>query len=327
MVRRVVDTSFWSSTDVIDHYSVEDKFFALYLMTNGRTTQSGIYSLPKKIMTFETGYTNEVIQVLLERFSNKYKQIVYSESTQELTLLKSLEYTILKGGKPVSDLLARELREVKDPNLILETYWAMEEFWKQSVRKFDQTIQDIFETELVKRKLIPAPNQNDSENENDNDIVNDIGNENENHNENDNENDNEESPHESLGTNRSTNRGKTLLMNSDGLLTEELAYLKKYVEFIKYKNPSFSQTLTTKEIVPVFYEEVIGPVTPGMKEKMVSWEKELPKSLILEAFIRSIDKYNPLAYATSIINDWQMKEVKSLSDLSKLDRAFSRQKD
>lgn len=322
MVKRVVDTNFWSSIDVIDNYSVEDKFFALYLMTNARTTQSGIYSLPKKIMSFETGYTNEVIQVLLDRFSKEYQQIIYSETTQELTLLKSLQYSILKGGKPVSDLLERELREVKDSTLILKTYQGMKDFWELSVRRFDQTIKGIFENELTKRKLISDLNQNENEKQNEKQNDNDIYNDNENH------NDNEESYHESLGANRYTNREtkEPVLINSDHLLPEEQVYLTKYIEFIKYKNPNFKGAVTTSEITYVFYKEIIGEVTSAVRDKIKAWEKELPRSIILEAFTRSIDKYNPIAYVTTIINNWIKQDVKNLRDISRLDKEFNRAK-
>ena len=53
---------------MIDKYSVEDKYFLLYLMTNPHTTQVGIYKLPKRLISFETGYTVESVSVILERF-------------------------------------------------------------------------------------------------------------------------------------------------------------------------------------------------------------------------------------------------------------------
>src|SRR5699024_5676973 len=122
MVKRIVDTSFWTNMQVIDQYSVEDKFFYLYLLTNDKSTQVGIYALPKKIMSFETGFTTDVIQVLIERFSKNYGKILYSEETQEITLLESLQFSVLSGGKPVKDLLEREITNVKDSRLIIATY-------------------------------------------------------------------------------------------------------------------------------------------------------------------------------------------------------------
>mgnify|MGYP001240449399 CR=1 FL=1 len=177
-VKRIVDTKFWNDETVLDTYSVEDKYFLLYLMTNTMTTQLGIYRLPKKYISFHTGYTKEVVEVLLQRFQDKYKNISYNHKTQEIAVLNSLKYSIVKGGKPVSDLLIRELSKIEDTQLIVDTYLNMLDWWKLSARSFDKTIQTLFEDELAKRK-VPKEKLNDNVNDNVND------------------NDNEESYHES----------------------------------------------------------------------------------------------------------------------------------
>lgn len=183
VVRRMVETRFWNDPQVIDSYSVEDKYFLLYLMTNPATTQLGIYQLPKKIMSFECGYSTDVINVLLERFQNKYNCILYSEATQEVALINSLSYSILKGGKPVTDLLQKELTHVRDGDLIYETYEHMMGYWNQSHRPVDQIIKELFEHELRKRNKMIKSNeihteiQNLNEIQNNNDIYNDNHNE------------------------------------------------------------------------------------------------------------------------------------------------------
>src|SRR5699024_2189176 len=170
MVKRIVETSFWTDMQVIDHYSVEDKFFYLYLLTNDKSTQIGIYPLPKKVMSFETGFTTDVIQVLIERFSKNYGKILYSEKTQEITLLESLQFSILSGGKPVKDLLEREITKVKDGSLILATYEKMKEHWLHSKRKFDLTIMDLFENEMTSRGIMHHQNHNQKQNQSHNHI-------------------------------------------------------------------------------------------------------------------------------------------------------------
>src|SRR5699024_3810781 len=165
MVKRIVETSFWTDMQVIDQYSVEDKFFYLYLLTNDKSTQIGIYPLPKKVMSFETGFTTDVIQVLIERFSNNYKKIVYSEKTQEVTILDSLEFSILSGGKPVSDLLEREITAIKDSSLILATYKEMKEFWLLSKRQIDKTVMKLFESEMTNRNINFSQNHNQKQNQ------------------------------------------------------------------------------------------------------------------------------------------------------------------
>ena len=53
-LKRVVDTRFWNQVDVMERYSSQDKLFALYLMTCPRSTQLGIYSLPKRVIAFDS---------------------------------------------------------------------------------------------------------------------------------------------------------------------------------------------------------------------------------------------------------------------------------
>lgn len=154
VVKRIVDTRFWEDSTVLDNYSVEDKYFLLYLMTNPRSSQVGIYSLPKRVISFDTGYTIEVINVLLDRFCNFYQNIMYSSETQEISLLNSLKYSIVKGGKPVSDLLIKELSRVQDVNLLYATYDNMLEFWMISDRPFDKTVKQCFEVEISKRHQV-----------------------------------------------------------------------------------------------------------------------------------------------------------------------------
>lgn len=313
MVKRIVDTNFWTSMQVIDHYSVEDKYFALYLMTNARSSQVGIYSLPKKIISFETGYTNEVIQVLIDRFSKEYKQIIYSEKTQEVSLLKSLEYSILRGGKPVSDLLERELKAVQEVSLIQTTYQTMLNHWQLSNRNFDKTIQSLFEAELRNRGIETDQSQmhqNQNQKQNDNDNHNDKKNHNQNHNQ------------ESYATSRPTNRG--LIINNDQTDEDELDRLDSYLEILKTKNISFDEQINSSELLVIVYEKLFGEASLIIRKKLEAWEQLMDKSLIIEAFMRSIDKYNPISYASTVIENWEKNQVKDLRDVSKLDRAFDR---
>lgn len=164
-VKRVIWSGFWIDSYVMDNYSVEDKYFYLYLLTSPKSTQVGIYSLPLKMMSFETGYSLETLKVLLDRFQNQYKEIIYSEKTQEITILNSLKFSVLKGGKPVMDLLSRELTQVQDLDLINKTYQHLSDWWDQSRRNFDRTIKQVFETEILRRQgSIHELNQNHYQN-------------------------------------------------------------------------------------------------------------------------------------------------------------------
>lgn len=120
-IKRVVDTSFWSDEKVLD-FSPEDKYFMLYLLTNQHTTQLGIYHLAIKKASFDLGYTQDSVRVLIERFQNKYGIIRYSESTSEIAIKNYLLYSIVSGGKPVLDCLLSDLEAVRDKSLLTFVY-------------------------------------------------------------------------------------------------------------------------------------------------------------------------------------------------------------
>lgn len=164
-VKRIVDTEFWTDPDVIDKYACEDKYFMLYLLTNPHTKQCGIYSLPKKCIGFELGKSKEVVEVLIQRFEDDFKKIIYNTETQEISILNSLKYSVVKGGTPVEDCIRKELSEIKDKGLIEKTYNHLADFWAKSNRPFDQNIKSLFEKVLQKESSKESINDNDNENE------------------------------------------------------------------------------------------------------------------------------------------------------------------
>jgi hypothetical protein len=73
--QRYINTKFWSDTWISDLDPVEKLLF-LYLLTNERTNICGIYELPLKIMSVESGIEKEMIERILRRFE-KHNKVVY----------------------------------------------------------------------------------------------------------------------------------------------------------------------------------------------------------------------------------------------------------
>ncbi|AGM98655.1 replication initiation protein [Streptococcus phage Javan271] len=166
MVKRIIETEFWQDEKVLDQFSPEDKYFMMYLLTSPKTTSIGIYKFPKKVAAFDLGYTLDTVNVLLDRFENKYHTIKYNNETQEIAVLNTLKYTISKGGKPVIDMVTREINKVTDSELILAVYHNLCDWWDISDRDIDLNIKDIFEEELSKRKVPKENNANANANAN-----------------------------------------------------------------------------------------------------------------------------------------------------------------
>ncbi|MDM8212623.1 DnaD domain protein [Enterococcus hirae] len=284
-IKRVVDSGFWADPKVIDNYSPEDKYFMLYLLTNIHTTQLGIYKLPKKIIAFEIGYSLESVVVLLDRFETKYKAIKYNHHTQEVAIMNYLKYSILKGGRPVSDLLAKELQKVDDEGFIRSVYANMTAFWETSARKYDRTIKELFDSELSRRMLIK-----------------DIKNDNENDNDNDNDNDNEESSYES--PNESYNDSKK--DDSISVSNKTSKQGKMLPDIYDDHQKSINQ----------FYEQNgFGSISPTIIDNFIAWREDLKAVgateddaalLIIYAMRRALE-YNvrSYSYVNSILKSYE----------------------
>lgn len=127
-IKRIIDVNFWNDDKVMDLFSVEEKLFMLYLLTNPHTTQLGIYSINKKHIAFETGIAIEKVNVLLEKFEKKYNIIKYSNETKEIAIRNYLKYSIFTGGKPMEDLLLKEIKQVKDKNLLEYVFLNLQDY-------------------------------------------------------------------------------------------------------------------------------------------------------------------------------------------------------
>lgn len=183
-IKRVVDVDFWNDAKVMDMFTPEDRLFFLYLLTNPHTTQLGIYAINPKYITIEMGYDIKSVEVLLDRFENQYGIIKYSKDTQEIAVKNFLKHSIVKGGAPVRDCLIRELKAVKNKELINFVFAHIKQY-----EHINKTVRDIIaEYEELNGEIVYCyDKRKNAVKENDNDNVN----------ENENENENEVSLHES----------------------------------------------------------------------------------------------------------------------------------
>lgn len=160
---RTVKTSFWTDRKIVDEFSPEDRYFFLYLLTNPKTTQLGIYEFVPRVAAFDLGYSQDAVKVLLDRFENKYNIIRYSKETGEIAIKNYLLHSIIKGGKPVKDCLEKEEKMVKDKSLVVYVARNLrgDKRINETVRAFIESVVDTYSDE----------NENDKENNNDNERI------------------------------------------------------------------------------------------------------------------------------------------------------------
>lgn len=104
---RYINTKFWSDT-YVDTLDPSEKLLFLYLLTNERTTISGAYELPLKIMAVETGFDKNMIEKIIKRFVSDDKMI---HQDGWIVMLNSHKHQNLKNSKIVSGI-QREFNEL-----------------------------------------------------------------------------------------------------------------------------------------------------------------------------------------------------------------------
>lgn len=120
-IYRPIQVSFWHDNFVIN-LTPEEKFFYLYLMTNEKTTQCGIYEIPLRIIEMDTGYNRETVTKLLERFT-EYEKIKYNFETGELMILNWVKHN-KPDSRNIITCIEKELKLVKD-NSFKECFYSL----------------------------------------------------------------------------------------------------------------------------------------------------------------------------------------------------------
>jgi len=116
---RKVHIQFWGDPFIQD-LTPEQKFFYLYLLTNGQTKQCGIYEVTKKQICYDTGYNIDTVSKLLQYCINTDK-IKYNEVTNEIAIKNWNKYNGSDSPK-VQSCVNQELKSVKDTVLIEYIY-------------------------------------------------------------------------------------------------------------------------------------------------------------------------------------------------------------
>ncbi|WP_243526197.1 DnaD domain-containing protein [Bacillus pseudomycoides] len=114
-VYRNVQVNFWQDDFVLD-LTPEERYFYIYLLTCSKTTQCGIYPLPKRLAEMETGYNRETVEKLLQRFV-EYGKILYDAETKELYIQNWLRYNPITNTN-VEKCVLRELKTVKSKEFV-----------------------------------------------------------------------------------------------------------------------------------------------------------------------------------------------------------------
>jgi len=136
---RKVHTSIWSDA-WFSEISQDKKLFYIYLLTNERTKQCGVYEITKKQIAFDLGYTIDRVSKLLDHFINIGK-IRYNNDTKEVALGNWLKFNSSTSPK-VQKCINQEFSLVKD-TLLIEYVKSMDTEPQEEEEKEEEKEEDV----------------------------------------------------------------------------------------------------------------------------------------------------------------------------------------
>ena len=149
---RKIHTSFWSDPFIQD-LDNDHRLFYLYLLTNDKTKQCGIYEISKKQIAFELGMSIDRVSKLLAYFIKSGK-IMYSEGTKEIALKNWMKFNGSTSPKVVS-CINSELYNIKD-RVLIEYVNSM-----YTPSQEEQEQEEEEEQDKNKRKVFVKPSLNE----------------------------------------------------------------------------------------------------------------------------------------------------------------------
>jgi DnaD/phage-associated family protein len=279
---RKVRFDFWMDPIVSEEMTPEDRYFYLYLLTNHRTTQIGIYKITKKQIAFDMGYSIESVHSLMERFIKLHQLIRYNPETRELAIKNWGENNFDKAGKPMMDCILSELKDVKDTSLL--------QFVLESIKK--QEFRRVYESFIKKEEFI-FNNEVSNQDENHTYLV------------------SESEEFDDTRTARNAIRGQEEEKEKDK--EEEKEKQQEVSQPIKERNPNGDHPLQNnkklvdvKEIIEFWDNNGFGFTNVNAKEQLLSWLDDSnflnPKAVILKALnIACANNKRRLSYVVGIL--------------------------
>ena len=112
MPKRMIDTDLWNNEDIIEHFTAEDKYFWLYLLTNPHNKMCGVLKFSPALMARDMGLHKDTIINLIYRFERIHQLIICDKETNEIFILNWYKYNWTKSPKIIS-IIEKEKADVK----------------------------------------------------------------------------------------------------------------------------------------------------------------------------------------------------------------------
>ncbi|WML36746.1 hypothetical protein [Clostridium sp. OS1-26] len=82
---RQLQTEFWQD-DFVMELTPEERYFYVYIMTNSKTKQCGIFKVVKKLISLELGYDVETVNKPIKKFIDYGKILLCSKTNEPMII-------------------------------------------------------------------------------------------------------------------------------------------------------------------------------------------------------------------------------------------------
>lgn len=168
---RCLYTEFWKD-DFLLELSPEDKYFYIYLLTNGRCSNCGIYSFNAKFAAVELGYSVETVKTLINRFIN-HEKILYNEKNGEIMIVNWFKYNVNINNRNTRVCINTCLKKIKTLSFIKKLYLSCikdnpnnQSFIDEMFKDIDvSAIEDELQDDLEQQSNVEINDENEVESE------------------------------------------------------------------------------------------------------------------------------------------------------------------
>ncbi|MBW9151342.1 DnaD domain-containing protein [Clostridium estertheticum] len=312
---RQIYTEFWSDAFVLELDS-QEKLFYLYLLTNTKSTQCGIYELSPRLISLETGYDKVLVTELLKKFCD-YKKILYCEETNEIMVLNWIKYNFPNNVNVIA-CIKKEAQKIKSKVLLKILYKKYEAAGLDVNNIFKGLIVNVIPTDI--NDLSPIK-QEHSEDQSNNIIVMDTADES-----------NETRFIKPLDTplvgatkhvpsNRIRSKEEEVINKDQRIINKEEVEVEELIP--KSENPA-ATAVGIKSIIKIF-EENIHVITPLVYEKILDFTKHVSYEVIIMAIKEAVN-YNAknIKYISKVINSWISEGIKTAKEVVTYQKQWNR---
>lgn len=103
-----------------------EKLLWFYLLTNPKTTQSGVYEYSERFASFDTGLSRKEVAQALERFREDGR-ILYNQEASEIMIVNWLKYNSARSPK-VAMVIDRELGSMKTRDFAIKVIQTCQQY-------------------------------------------------------------------------------------------------------------------------------------------------------------------------------------------------------